>query len=253
MKQFDKKIRNALGHYVYALINPLDNKIFYVGKASGNNRAFSHLNKSSTETDKNILINEIRSKGLEPQVEVLRYGLESSKIAEIVEASIIDSIGIDNLTNIVRGHGIENGRLKLSEIQRLYGSDPIYRKSIKEKYMLFFIQQSYSTSLSEIQLYDSTRQFWSKVSKDKRTKMKNGNLEYSIALSIYDSVVVRVYSILDWFEAGATFSTRKVSTKSDRYEFIGNIIMDHPLLGKKIIEENGLGIKANQQGYGYIN
>jgi hypothetical protein len=83
--------------------------------------------------------------------------------------------------------------------------------------------------------------------------MKNGKLEYSIALSIYDSVVVRVYSILHWFEAGATFSTRKVSTKSDRYEFIGNIIMDHPLLGKKIIEDNGLGIKANQQGYGYIN
>jgi len=32
-----------------------------------------------------------------------------------------------------------------------------------------------------------------------------------------------------------------------------NIITDHPLLGKKIIEDNGYGIKANQQGYGYIN
>lgn len=252
MKQFNKKIQTALGHYVYALIDPFDDKIFYVGKADSNNRAFDHLKNSSRETEKNKKINEIRLKGEEPKVEILRYGLESEKIAFEVEASIIDTLRIENLTNVVRGHGIEKGRLSLHEIERLYGTEPVCIDEVKDKYMLFFINRTYSTSLEEIQIYDATRQFWHNVSKDKRAK-SNDEYEYKTALSIFDSVVIRVYSIIQWFPAGTTFSTRRPKDPENRWEFVGNLIEEHPLLGKKFIDGKGNNLKANQQGYGYIN
>lgn len=238
MDKFDAKVKQALGHYVYALIDPFTDKIFYVGKASGNNRVFDHLKNTDLQSEKSNKIKEIRVKKAEPKIEILRYGLATEQIAFEVEASIIDTIGIQNLTNVVRGHRIERGRLRLDEI--------------KERYMTFFINKTYSTQLSEIEIYDSTRQFWTRVGKDKRLKNNTGSFDYSIALSIYDSVVIRVYTIIDWFEAGTTFSTRTTSKKG-AFEFVGNIIKDHTLLGKKLINQDGSGIKANQQGYGYIN
>ena len=252
MEKFDIKIKKALGHYVYALIDPFTDKIFYVGKASGNNRAFDHLKSSKVESEKKQIIKEIRAKNAEPKIEILRYGLETEKMAFEIEASIIDTLGLENLTNIVRGHKIEKGRLRLDEVKRLYGSAPVNIEKIQEKYITFFINKTYSTNLSEIEIYDATRQFWTNVSKDKRTKDKNGKLEYSIALSIYDSVVIRVYSIIQWFDAGTTLSTRRTK-KVNAYEFVGNTIEKHYLLGKKLVNKDGSKIKANQQGYGYIN
>jgi hypothetical protein len=252
MEKFDIKIQKALGHYVYCLVDPFSDKIFYVGKASSNNRVFEHLKSSKVETEKTKKIKEIRLKNSEPRVEILRYGLESEEMAFEIEASIIDSLGLENLTNIVRGHKIEKGRLRLDEVKRLYGSAPVNIESIRDRYMTFFISKTYSTSLSESEIYDATRQFWSGVSKAKRTKNKDGKLDYAVALSIYDSVVIRVYSILEWFDSGSTFSTRKTD-KNNSFEFVGNLIENHKLLGKKIINKDGSKIKALQQGYGYIN
>lgn len=36
MKGFSQLVQDTLGDYVYLLINPLDNKIFYVGKGKNN-------------------------------------------------------------------------------------------------------------------------------------------------------------------------------------------------------------------------
>lgn len=40
---FSKDVQKQLGHYVYALVDPRDETIFYFGKATANNRAFNHL------------------------------------------------------------------------------------------------------------------------------------------------------------------------------------------------------------------
>ena len=97
--QFTQATRQQLRFYVYALIDPRDQQIFYVGKASANNRAFDHLKPSTSEPRLQARIREIRATGLEPLVEVLRYGLETEAAALEVEAALIDAIGLKNLTN----------------------------------------------------------------------------------------------------------------------------------------------------------
>ncbi len=110
---FSSSTRKKLLHYVYGLVDPRDDKIFYVGKASANNRAFDHLRASEGEGAKSKRIREIRQVGLQPQVEVLRYGLADASMCFEVEAAIIDAIGLENLTNAVRGHGIERNLVQI--------------------------------------------------------------------------------------------------------------------------------------------
>lgn len=110
--KFSASTREHLDHYVYALVDPRDSKIFYVEKANANNSAFDHLRTLPTEHTKSQLIEEIREQKLQPQVEVLRYGMSSDKQCFEVEAAVIDALGLENLTNAVRGHGVDRGRQK---------------------------------------------------------------------------------------------------------------------------------------------
>lgn len=246
--EFSKSTKEHLGYYVYALVDPKDKTIFYVGKASANNRAFNHLQSNRNETQKQKKIREIRREGNEPVVEIIRYGLASESVAFEVEAAIIDAIGIENLTNIVRGHGVEKGRMLASEIERLYGSAPILIDDISDPCILFFINNTYSPTLSEQELYDCTRQFWQGVAKSKRE-----TLTPRIALAIVEGVIVRVYRIEGWHLAGSTFSSREFNgSRKDKWEFVGQLLNNHYLVGRKLIESNGETIKAIQKGYMYL-
>ena len=254
-QSFTKSTLNRLGHYVYALVDPTDNSIFYVGKASGTDRGYNHLKASKSEHAKSMRIERIRAMGQSPVVEILRFGLLSAAAAHEVESAVIDSIGLENLTNAVRGHGAERGRLSASEAERLLGSRPVDVGRLKESFMLFFINQTFSPTLGEQQLYDSTRQFWFGVAKSIRAPREaTAGLPVQLALAIVDSVVVRVYSIAAWFPAGTTLSTREWcgTPEDNRWEFVGNIIEKHRLLGRRLQRE-GLPIAANELGFGYIN
>lgn len=245
--KFSKSTKERLGFYVYGLVDPRDQKIFYVGKASANDRAFDHLQISEAESKKQKKIFEIRDSNSEPVVEILRYGLASEMIAFEVEAAIIDAIGLENLTNEVRGHGIERGRLLATEVERLHGSKPVLVSSITERYMLFFIHKTYSPTLSEQQLYDSIRQFWYEISEQERSQ-----ITHPIGLGIVEGIVIRAYSIVAWHPAGTTFSSRTFSGADNKWEFIGQNLRDHPLVGRMLVEDDGTPLSAKQRGYSYL-
>jgi len=124
---FKKEVQDALGHYVYGLIDPFNEEVFYIGKANRNNRAFDHLkSKAKAESEKALKIDEIRAKGKEPRVDVLRFGLETESVALEVEASLIDAFGLEKLTNSVRGHNIERGRFTGDQAIRACGKTSVY-------------------------------------------------------------------------------------------------------------------------------
>jgi hypothetical protein len=218
---FSSQTTKHLRHYVYALVDPRDNMIFYVGKASGNNRAYDHLNSEFEETSKHRRIKAIWEAGAEPIVEVLRYGLETKEACFEVEAAIIDTIGLEKLTNRVRGHGVARGRQTAAEVERLYGSKPVDIANISEPLMLFFVNQTFSPTMSEIEIYDCVRQFWSGVGAARRTRDESGILPYSTALGI-------------------------------AWEFVGQLLSDHSLVGRRLVDGDS-EVMATQQGYRYIN
>lgn len=253
--RFSANTTQHLGHYVYALVDPRHDTIFYVGKASANNRAFDHLRteKGVAAKKKNDLIKDIRRAHLEPTVEILRYGLKSAEACFEVEAAIIDVLGLEHLTNEVRGHGIDRGRQTASEVERLHGSKAVALESIQDPLMFFFINKSYSPTKSELELYDSVRQFWYGVALSTRAPSTTDNsLRYPVALAIVDSVVVRAYTVRAWFPAGSTFSTRGPVVAGKNWEFVGQLLANHRLLGRRLTK-GGSDLAANQIGYGYHN
>ena len=90
-------------YYVYQLIDPRSNTVFYVGKGTGD-RAYTHneFKDGNNNYYKNSLIKELHQQGLEPTVEIVEY-FTNEQDAYDYEDKLIETIGIDNLTNITEG------------------------------------------------------------------------------------------------------------------------------------------------------
>lgn len=111
---FPNEIHEAIGYYVYRLIDPRDGSTFYVGKGKGN-RVFEHMKGAvsleiaddddgvDSESLKERVIREILNEGFQPIHVIHRHGLATSEEALLAEAVLIDAI--PGLTNIVGGHG----------------------------------------------------------------------------------------------------------------------------------------------------
>jgi uncharacterized protein len=208
-KQFSKDVISKLKYYVYIYSDPDTNEIFYVGKGIGN-RVFTHLNDIN-DSVKYHFIKRIRDRGQEPKIEILTHGLEDEHTALKVEAAIIDLIGIEKLTNKVRGwqSGVF-GRIEVNQLISHYEREQV---NIEEPSILIRINRLFRYDMTDIELYDATRGVW-KIGIDK-DKVK-------YAFAVFDGIVHEVYKVIAWFPAGSTFNTRgALKDKKDRWEFIG--------------------------------
>jgi len=210
---FSPKAREKLCHYVYLLIDPRDERVFYVGKGVGN-RCFAHL-KDGAESRKTGVINDLRKWGLEPRIEILKYGLTEDE-ALLVESTAIDLLDIKKLTNAVRGFGSKNGsRGSVEEIKSTLDAREV---AIKDKVILININKLFRPNMSVHDLYDATRSAW---------KVAPGRHDPEFALSVYGGVIREMYSIEAWVKGGSTMKLRdkegRPTPRQDRWEFVGQV------------------------------
>ena len=202
----------TLKAYVYLYIDPRDGKPFYIGKGRGN-RLFTHLGDTS-ENEKVARIAEIREAGLEPQIDILRYGLSDSE-ARLVEAAAIDLYGKENLTNRMAGfHPGSFGRLTYKDVITMLTAKEV---RVRHKVMLITINRLYRSGMTELELYEATRGAW--VVGERRSEV-----EYAFA--VYQGIVREVYRIEKWHPAGTlSYETRElgIPRKQPRWEFSGHV------------------------------
>ena len=112
LTSFSEKTLDSLnGYYVYALLDPRDNQVFYIGKGIGN-RVFSHELESGKETksEKQKLqrIRSIESDGFFVKRLIVNWGLseEEAFIAEATLINLLNYIPQFQLTNEVSGHHV---------------------------------------------------------------------------------------------------------------------------------------------------
>src|SRR5688500_18661586 len=119
MVHISSSVARQLGWYVYLYVNPLDEKIFYVGKGKGA-RCLAHLDVGG-RSDKARIIAQIRRAGERPRIDILAHGLPDEQTAYRVEAAAIDLLEMTELTNVVRGkHALKLGRASLSDLVAIY-------------------------------------------------------------------------------------------------------------------------------------
>ena len=199
-----------LGYYVYLLIDPRNNKIFYVGKGKGN-RINQHLlgalDTKTNETDKIKKIREIKNSGLEVELVILRHGLTEKEAFE-VESAVIDVLGKDNLTNQVKGCDSEDrGLMRLEDIKIKYEAEEAI---IEEPAILININNLYRRDMTEKEIYEATRKAW-------RISIKNVK-NIKVAFSVYRGIIREVFLINKWLPSPDV---------QGRYLFQGKIAPKH--------------------------
>jgi len=238
------EVSSRLGYYVYLYTDPRSGKPFYVGKGQGQ-RALSHLSAEG-ESRKASLLRELKAQGLAPQIDILAHALSDEETALRIEASVIDLLGLDGLSNEVRGwRSIQLGRMSLKELVMYYAATPV--GIVDDPVLLIRINRLYRHGMSELELYEATRGVW--VIGKRRTTAK-------FAFAVFEGIVREVYEIHSWHPAGTNhYSSRaqKDVKIPGRWEFVGKIASDD--IREKYVDHSVkeyLRVKA-QNPIAYVN
>ncbi|HET6569768.1 MAG TPA: hypothetical protein VFG50_17515 [Rhodothermales bacterium] len=206
------EVAHRLGYYVYLYVDPRTGKPFYVGKGKGD-RVLSHMSEAG-ESRKLQMIKELRDEGLEPRMDILAHGLRDEETAFRIEAAVIDLIGLDELTNRVRGwRSIQTGRLPLHELIVYYAAKPV---KVEVPALLIRINRLYHHNMSAVELYEATRGVW-------KLGPRREGARYAFA--VFEGVVRAVYEITEWHPAATIpYSTRNAEELryKGRWEFAGH-------------------------------
>lgn len=213
IREFPTSVIERIGFYVYLLIDPRTEEVFYVGKGLGN-RVFHHVSQArhlAGDSNKSERIRDIQMAGLEVTYRIHRHGL-SEKEAFEVEAALIDFVGLPELANAVEGHESNNrGSMNVSELVAMYNAPNVM---ISEPSILIRVNRLYQRGIDADRLYEITRGNW--VVGKRREKAH-------YAFSIYSGIVREVYRIKNWFPVTARTLTQKTR---NRWRFDGTVAVN---------------------------
>lgn len=194
---FSEKAQEALnGFYVYALADPRDGKIFYIGKGTGN-RVFDHEAESAkqqgAEKKKLQQIREIEAANLSVKRLILHWGLSESE-ALAAEAALINALQYLpdlRLTNEVSGHHAHEC-LTAEEFEAVYGAIPLKKEDIRHGILVIKINRLYRRGMEPAALYDAVRGYWAASLKSIEAK------KVRYVFGVYNGLIVAVYRPDEW-------------------------------------------------------
>ena len=145
-----------------------------------------------SEKEKTKWIKELDDAGLSPQIDILSRELTEEQ-AFLVERSVIDALGVESLTNAVRGQGTEQGRESLREIIIREAAEEV---DIQHPALLFRLNKSFRKNMREEEIYEITRGFWV-IGAERRQKAQ-------YAFGVFEGIVRGVFSIYAWHKGLST-------------------------------------------------
>lgn len=192
--EFLPGVASKLGWYVYALIDPRDRTVFYVGKGTGN-RAYQHARHAGTGggtllDDKRGRIRQIHAAGLEVIVEIVRHQLPDEEAAYEVEAAVIDALthtASSDLKNKVRGHGRdERGWASLDKLRHLEAPRVEIPPELRPA-VLIRPNRRYRYGMDEVAMWEITRGWWGMRRRD-----------YRYAFCVHTGIIRGVWRVTGW-------------------------------------------------------
>lgn len=218
-------IIKAAQYYVYALIDPNDKKIFYVGKGS-KKRVWDHIKEAQKNlangvngSAKSNLIQKLLASGQNPDFILLRTGLTSDEAFE-VEGMLIDLLrctsfncnAFSKLLSVQNGHhNAVKGIKSVTACQTVYSNNYAASTTVRnENILAISINNSYDIISNNV--YAAVRSCWHvSLPRAKRAK-------YVVA--VYLGVIVGIYENMKWSPA---------TSFPNRYEFTANQVTSGPL------------------------
>lgn len=209
-------VAERLGYYVYLLIDPRSDRIFYVGKGLGG-RCFSHVQEARTTTrdskgdyEKLTTIRRIEESGHDVRIDILRHGL-TEREAFHLEAATMDLLGFSDLTNRIVGKGTHVlGRMGVDDLNAQYGAKPV--NFDPDHRVILIRSRRFTHGMDEHALYETTRMWW-------RLGPRRSRADY--AMAVHGGVVRAVYRIDGWIEPTES-DIAEEANRVGRFGFIGH-------------------------------
>ncbi|NBQ97407.1 MAG: GIY-YIG nuclease family protein [Microbacteriaceae bacterium] len=186
----------ALGCYVYALRDPRNGEVFYVGKGKGE-RILQHVAESGknplSEKAKLKRIKDIEADGLKVEHLFLRTGMDDD-LAFAIEQAVIDAFlanratsnGVSRLTNLVAGH--EHDELGLASLETVLARHGKTKTPpINEPILVLKLNQRWEPDMNPESLLKVSQGVW-RVGREIRERAQ-------IALVISFGIIRGVYEI----------------------------------------------------------
>lgn len=221
MNEFDNKTIEKLGFYVYGLIDPDTDKIFYIGKGTGN-RVFMHVKDAIEGDESSLKLNKIRDILSQNKIVnhiILRSGLKENEAFEI-ESTLIDYVNYFNngSLNAVSGkHSDDRGIMRTDEIIRKYNAKDL--REFHHPLICININQNYKRGISKGDIYKSTKEAW----RVDQNKIKH----ITIALAEFQGIIIEVFKINKWYKVDIKEFNKKnkmqLNEKGDRWGFEGEV------------------------------
>ena len=203
MENFSQKTVESLGYYVYVLIDPRDNKIFYVGKGKGN-RVFAHVKcavENEQETAKFDIIRAILKENKTVKHYILRHKL-TEREAYLVESVFIDFLKysdfefVAKVSTIAGHHQWDEGIKTVEELEILYDCQSLTNSDFRHKVLSININKTYDLkSEDHPNIYEATRKSW----KLNARKIQ----EIDFVFSEYRGIVRAIFKPEKWLRDGA--------------------------------------------------
>lgn len=196
MQAFSQKSLFALGeYYVYGLIDPRNNRLFYIGKGQAS-RVFDHekesLNSPDSEKLKLKTIADIHAAGLEVKKIIINHNLTEPE-AFASEASLINAFNYVSgigLTNMVSGHHSAEA-LSVEDFERIFGAEELKPEDIRHRILVIKINKLYRRNMPDDEKYDYVRGVW------RASIAKARKVDY--VFGVYKSLIVAVYKPTKWY------------------------------------------------------
>ncbi len=239
IQEFPPEVTEKLNAYVYQLIDPRNDTIFYVGKGRGN-RVFAHArgefatrsNKALPDGDDEISdeisdkikqIRDIRHAGLEVGHVIHRYGMDDATAFE-VEAALIDAY--PGLTNIMNGAGSNDyGVTHANEIVLRYAAKPA---DFQHKVLMISVNRSAIAP----DFYKAVHCAW------RLDVKKAANAE--VILATVQGIIKGAFVADQWLEATTANFSRLEQDMPGRFGFVGreaDASIQLLYVGKRVPEE----------------
>lgn len=225
---FTPYVIEKLGWYVYALRNPIDGRVFYIGKGRGN-RVFQHAVDAKAADDEAVmsqkleLIRSIHAAGAQVDAFLLRYQLKSEKDAYEIEAAVIDALRLldgngdnqlFNITNLVLGHHhLERGLAPVHVAASRFEALPM--PDISEPIVIFGIPALWTPSMGDQEIYNAVRGWWN---------VGDTAFRATYAAAAHRNVIRGIYKIAYWRERveGDRDWQQDLTARRPRRGFVGS-------------------------------